>query len=826
MSLINQALLFGLGFAAIPLVLHLLMKSKPKKVLFPALRLIQMRKKTSTRRLRLRHIWLLLLRTLLFALLVLAIARPSLPAAAYELNWTELGTLAGILAVAAAVYHWFKRKWQSQKLAAHDFRYRRTVLRGGTGVGIGLLTLLLVGLPYGKRISAEISGEVASDLSTNVPVAAVFLFDTSFSMDYRLENKTRLEQAREIAAAHLSSLPPGSRVCIADASINREMVFQGDLISAGARIDALKTDPNTTDLNARLNAAIQLQDEDRQRVQQELGTTGPDGDGFVREIYVFTDFARSAWRIGNSNLKSKLDLMPWVNNYFIDLSVEKPINCGVLDVSLSQQSATRGSTVNLNATLASIGVKGLRKAEVYVNDKGGKPVLKGQRTTNLQDGVGGQLSFPLVAPDRPFIQGEIRLVSSDPFVNDDVRHFTLGLNDAPRVLLIGEFPLDDGLIPDEAFYLQSALAPDERVRQKHAVPSVTYRAASDVRAAELSRFDIVYMINVRSPQERLWTSLGKFVARGGGLGVFLGNKSIEATSYNTEEAQAILPATLTAPITFFKGPFLIDVTDSQHPLFRRVVESNDFRAEFSSIDYRRGWSVEPVDSARVIAAYNDERSLPAWLERANGDGQVVMFTNGMDSIGDDGKTWSDLPNGWMFVEIAERLTYYLDQAADGTFNWISGQNPIVRFDRDKVQETYLLRKPSRQQLPGPIPQEQNFTVLSDANAVGHYRFSSGTGNDGFVSAFSVNSDDGESDFTQITESELTTLLGPDRFTRAKQIDELDRAVQNSRMGREVFPLLMILVVLFFLAEHFVANHFYNEGVSASADPNKRSQVAA
>ena len=51
MSLINQALLFGLAFAAIPLVLHLMMKSKPKKVLFPALRLIQMRKKTNTRRL-------------------------------------------------------------------------------------------------------------------------------------------------------------------------------------------------------------------------------------------------------------------------------------------------------------------------------------------------------------------------------------------------------------------------------------------------------------------------------------------------------------------------------------------------------------------------------------------------------------------------------------------------------------------------------------------------------------------------------------------------------------------------------------------------------
>ena len=105
MSLINGALLFGLAFAAIPLLLHMLMKSKPKKLLFPALRLIQMRKKTNTRRLRLRHIWLLLLRTLLFALLVLAITRPSLPAANYGLSWVELGTLLGVIAAGAGVYY-------------------------------------------------------------------------------------------------------------------------------------------------------------------------------------------------------------------------------------------------------------------------------------------------------------------------------------------------------------------------------------------------------------------------------------------------------------------------------------------------------------------------------------------------------------------------------------------------------------------------------------------------------------------------------------------------------------------------------------------------
>ena len=343
---------------------------------------------------------------------------------------------------------------------------------------------------------------------------------------------------------------------------------------------------------------------------------------------------------------------------------------------------------------------------------------------------------------------------------------------------------------------------------------------------DFSKYNIVCMVNARAPGTELWGSLKKFVTRGGGLAVFLGNSEIDASSYNTTEAQEVLPATLSAAVSFFKGPFIVDLQNTQHPLFRRIVEDNDQRGEFSGVEYTRGWVVEPSEKARVLASYNDERALPAWLDLAVGEGRTVMFTNGMDYIGDNGKPWSDLATGWTFVRLAHELTHYLGHYADGSFNWISGQDPIVRFDRDQVQDKYLLRKPSFQQLPGKVPQEQNFVVLTEANAVGHYRFSSGTGENAFVSGFSTNSDDSESDFTQVTDGELTTLLGEDRYTRAREIEELDRAVQNSRLGREVFPLLMVLVVLFFLGEHFVANHFYDQGVSAAADPDKRSKVAA
>lgn len=818
MSLINQALLYGLAFAAIPLLLHLLMKAKPKKVLFPALRLIQMRKKTNTRRLRLRHFWLLLLRTLLLAVLVLAVARPSLPAANYGLSALELGTLIGILVVAAGVYQWLQRRWKQQRLASHELRYRRTLLRGGTGGGIALLVLLLVGLPYGRRISAEISGESASDLSQSLPVAAVFLFDTSLSMEYRLENKTRLDEAIEIASAHLSSLPAGSRVAIADISNDRDMVFQADLISARARIESLKAEPGSRDVNDRLSMAFDLQSDDRQRLRDERGYTDEDSDEFIREVYVFTDLARSAWRLGNSSLRAELDQMPWLHTYLIDLSVPDPINCGITNMKLSQQSLTRGAVMEIDATLIGSGINGLRTAEIYLNDRGGTPVRQDQRTVKMEPGVAGKLTFPVLAPDGPFVQGEIRLMSSDPFAADDVRFFTVGLNRPPRVLLIGEDV-------EEANYLRYVLAPPGLVRQNRSRHDVTYRSLRDFQSEDLENFDIVCLINLRDPRPDHWTALREFVSRGGGLAVFLGRGDLRATSYNIPEAQEVLPAELVTAVRFFKGPFIVDLQNSEHPLFRRIADSNDDRAEFSAVQYTRAWSVQAAENARVLATYNDERQLPAWLERPLGEGRTILFTNGMDFIGDDGRAWSDLANSWIFARISYQLMHYLSHHADGVFNWISGQDAIVRFDREQVQEKYLLRKPSLQQLPGPIPQDRNYVVLTEVDPIGHYRFASGQGADAFVSGFSVNSDDRESQFDQITDSELNVLLGEERYSRARHIEELDRAVQSSRLGREIFPLLMVLVVILFAGEHFVANRFYDESAAATAEPDRTRSAA-
>jgi len=78
MTFVTPSLVFGGLLIGVPILLHLIMRRKPKLLEFPALRLIQKRHDVNRRRMRLRHLLLLLLRIAAIALLALALARPSM----------------------------------------------------------------------------------------------------------------------------------------------------------------------------------------------------------------------------------------------------------------------------------------------------------------------------------------------------------------------------------------------------------------------------------------------------------------------------------------------------------------------------------------------------------------------------------------------------------------------------------------------------------------------------------------------------------------------------------------------------------------------------
>jgi hypothetical protein len=78
MGFVTPALLGGAALIALPIVLHLIMRREPQKLVFPALRFVAQRRTMNQHKLRLRHWLLLALRCAIIALLAFALARPTL----------------------------------------------------------------------------------------------------------------------------------------------------------------------------------------------------------------------------------------------------------------------------------------------------------------------------------------------------------------------------------------------------------------------------------------------------------------------------------------------------------------------------------------------------------------------------------------------------------------------------------------------------------------------------------------------------------------------------------------------------------------------------
>src|SRR4051812_46589486 len=76
MTFIHGYLLGGLLLAGVPVLLHLTLRQKPRRLPFPAFRFLRQKQRVNQRRLRLQHVLLLALRVLVIAALCLALARP------------------------------------------------------------------------------------------------------------------------------------------------------------------------------------------------------------------------------------------------------------------------------------------------------------------------------------------------------------------------------------------------------------------------------------------------------------------------------------------------------------------------------------------------------------------------------------------------------------------------------------------------------------------------------------------------------------------------------------------------------------------------------
>lgn len=797
MSVLHPALLLGMALVAVPVVLHLLMRAKPKKLAFPALRLLQNRKKSNSRRMRLRHLGLLLLRMAVLAALVFAVARPRVPAADYALTAADWFRLGAIGAACAALYAggltWFRKR----KLSAHEFAWRKSYLAAGTGL-FGLLGLLLAFvLPYQQRVWASMT-QPGVFIDESLPVTAVLLFDTSLSMEYLQESRTRLDVARDIAQRHLAGLPRGSRIAVCETANDSPIRFQNDLSVAIKRVTGLSTAAASRTVDDRLLAALDAHLDDQQQQESAESENSGSDDSTVREIYVFSDLTLAGWRREPSaRLKESLDALPKLGLYFIDVGIPEPTNAAITTLNLAEQSVPLGSEFVVRAGVEGVGGGlGEKTIELFVQNDAGKLVKQGApQTVTMAAGSAAVVQFPIRAQARPLLQGEVRLLASDPLTFDDARRFTVQVHPPAEILLVAD-------VPGDAIYVSEALAPAGLVKEGKSPFRCRTVTPGQFAKEKLDRYSVVALLNVSDPAPAGWKTLGTYVKAGGSVVVVLGDR-VRHAAYLTEEALEVLPGELSAPLAF-RPPEFLDLQNVNHPLLKRFEDWG--AAGLKTEPILKYWRVDPTRDTAVIARFTDPRQGPALIEKALGQGRVLMLTTPLDR-----RNWNDLPvAGWEFVGLVDQIMTYMGRGSQGIFNYTAGEEVRLPLDPNSPISGYLMRKPGQQQLRGDVPNGVAQIIIRDADQAGNYRVLPAEVATSYESGFTVNPDGTESNLTRLAPADLDERIGKDRYSVARDIEKLRRNVQAGRQGHEMFPIVVLILLLAFLAEHLVANRFYGK----------------
>lgn len=713
MIFLHPLLLAGGALVAVPVVLHLIMRRQPRHIEFPALRFVQRRHDTNRRRLRLRHLLLLLLRMAVIALLAVALAGPSMK------------------------------------------------LPGSLG-------------------------------SQEAPVAAALIFDTAPRMDYRQENRTRLDAAREIATRLLSQLPRDSQIAVLDTSLGAA-VFQPDRNAAAARIGRLETLANSQPLARVLGDALQLVN------NSQLPR---------KEIYVFTDATRGAWPMGSAaRVQDRLAEVPGVGLYLIDVGVEQPIDFALGDVRLASQVITDRNPLSLETDVSSIGGSGQRTVELYLADPGTAAQRKAQATCTLQPGQAQHVELSAGMLPAGTHQGFVRIVGQDGLSADDTRYFTAEVKRAWRVLIAAPRPA-----AANALYLRQALSPEIWRKESRSQYDCEVISLEQLAQQQLNGYTAIFVLDPPPLDPKLCEKLVNFVGEGHGVAVFLGRNAQPIEAFNQPGPQELLAAQLVRLAHSPEGEMLrLAPHDYQHPVLAA------FRDQASNIPWgdfpvRRYWEIaKPARGANVIVSFSDDR--PAMIERPVGLGRAVTMTTPI-SDRPNRDPWNYLPVGeaWPFVILMNQLAAYLVGSADQQLNYVAGQTAVLPLERFPTARPFVMTTPPPQELKVPLSSDSQRRALTitATDHPGNYRVQGGGEAAGTDLGFSVNLAPEQTALERVPKEKLKEIFGPFEFQLVGSEEQLKRAIGVGRVGRNLFPLAILLVALAMALEHVVANRFYRD----------------
>ena len=780
MTFVNVSLLAGAALVAIPIVLHFILRQKPKSLIFPALRFIQERRETNRRRLKLRHWLLLLLRCALIAILALLLASPSV-ASTLLASWILLAGIAVLLLVVICL------------IAVATLHQRSVILRSVlSALALGLFvsgTLIVVAI-WSRDGAGTIGDQEA-------PISAALVFDVAPRILYRHQNQTRLEQSQEIASWLLSQLPSSSEIMVVDTRPGAP-IFLSDLGAAQKQVAALQVAGSTRTLPETVRAVVQsLEQSPHER----------------REVYVFSDLSSEAWKDSPANAMSDvLSTSQNVHLFVIDVGVSETMNFGLGEVELGGQSLATNSPLRIQTELIHTGPGGQREVELRLETptapppirQDGKLLLPTARIAdrkNCELGLDGvqTLEFQTRLAEVGTYHGSIKILGTDGLEADDIRFFTVEVRDARRVLIAsgaGANPL----------FMSEALAPREYRESQQARFRCDEISLQDLERVDLSDYAAVCLLDPTPLTPNAWQHLVTYVAQGRGLGVFLGRNARPVQEFMEHAVTELFPIQL-KPLVIHRpgGEIFLAAQDMSHPVMAKFRTAGTSVPWYASPVFRH-WAVGRIDEkAQVIATYNNNR--PAIIEQSVGRGRVLITTTPWSDAANRREPWNLLPVGsqsWPFLVLTNEMMLYL--VADGNIrlNYHAGEKVVLSQHFATGPDRYRMFTPDGTW--EDLHQMEGAFVIRYTEDSGNYRLLAEDGSE--KRGFSVNYSLASTDLQRVDPKNLDQLFGDSDYKLVRTPGEILREQGETRMGCEFYPYLAFLLVLVLGLEHSLANRFY------------------
>lgn len=766
----HPILLTGAALVGLPILLHLIMRQEPKRQPLPTFRFLKMKQRINERKIRLRHWLLLAMRMLLIALIALALFQPTLLSNRFNIHGSQ-------------------------------------------------------------------------------PIAAVIVLDTSSSMGYEVANRagltearqkglrlleetnqgpwTLLDDARFRAMELIDELPPNSKVAIIDSS-ERIVDWSPTAFDAKKKIQSIKrTRGNSQPVTRGIEQAINLFAKMDRETQ---GDTGP----MPRLMVVLSDRTVPSWdsaRLPDIQASREKVPKPEIYTVYIDLGIDKPVNLAIRDVLMETPVLAIGDEAIIRVTLEATGgaVENIVVCKFDAENESDKKPVK------IAAGETAQLEFRKSGLKAGLHTAEITLATPDALPFDNTRYASFQIKEPRRILAIADAPDGYGYLSGGAGQMLRA---DTRTNPFRTALSAYRGFLADLARTDdvvnwlpqtWAKYEAVALCAIENPPAELWTALQAYLEAGGQVVVFPAGPEMNKKAYDDVAAGNVLPGKY---IDFKEREkadlgWAWDSLNYQHPMLAPFAEwRKDPNIDFVKLPpmVRKYWQMEAFNKQSVRVPFVDDpvpdlRS-PALLERRIGErGRVLMYAMTFDERRDvkTDAPWHNYNEGSSFQLVLSILTlrYLVGETQAVRMNYETGQMVLVKWPTDpkKNEKPFFLAGPDVLNSESQVkrdPKEAYFRWPPEKTGTAGL-FTLANEDKSWAEGFSLNIPGTESDLARVPIEQVETFFGKEGVAAADKDLKL-REVLKGHLSQpvELFPFLMVLLLLFLAFENLLANKFYSK----------------